>query len=60
MDGAFRFLLVGIILIIGISAAEEREKIAQLFQDNSICLKESELLDKCIKLKNKIGGKLKT
>ncbi|CAG9812331.1 unnamed protein product [Chironomus riparius] len=50
MDGSIRFILVCIILTIGISAAKEKEKIAQLFRENSICLKESELLEKCIQL----------
>lgn len=59
MEGAFRFLLVGIIMIIVVSAAEENEKIAKLFQDNSICMKESEVLEQCIKLNSKTEGKIK-
>jgi len=58
MDGSFRFLLVGIILIVSISAYERKQKIAQLFQEYSICMQESEALEKCVNLNSANGGKI--
>jgi hypothetical protein len=58
MDVSFRFLLVGIFLIISISAYEEKQKIAQLFQECSICMEESEALEKCVNLNSENGGKV--
>lgn len=57
MDGSFRFLLVGFILILSISAYERKQKIAHIFQEYSICMKESEALEKCVNLKSVNGGK---
>lgn len=49
------FLLVLIIVMVGMcSAGEKKKKIAKIFKENTICMKESEVLEECVEAN---GGK---